>query len=361
MMRLQSLDRELRDELGTNKNDVDVAHQEHREALLADIQAMEHKLKADTTGDSHKADLLKMLEASEAKLHDKISGVSDQHDAMHSDLHSRLGDNVGSAGLLEVERKLDLEVARLKAEQSANQSQAVDALMQEINIVDQAVKQQMTTECKRMWEMITRNNTQHQQDALGTPRNRAIGANDVSTTSLLDVESRVENFNTEVKRLWEAMDTHTHEFAQHRARVFHPPVGAPVVAAPPMEPIQRPLSIQIPPPRELSSSPMLTPVTTSVSAVPGGSVTLTPLPQGGSVRVRASPSMPSVPMVAAPTGSAVIRRMSPTLASPRVAARSWSEKTIGSPVTITPPVIAVTATNDLEDLTCGPAKYTGLR
>merc|ERR1740117_280142 len=131
MMRLQSLDRELRDELGTNKNDVDTAHQEHREALLADIQAMEHKLKADTTGDSHKADLLKMLEASEAKLHDKISGVSDQHDAMHSDLHSRLGDNVGSAGLLEVERKLDLEVARLKAEQVANQSQIVDALRQE--------------------------------------------------------------------------------------------------------------------------------------------------------------------------------------------------------------------------------------
>lgn len=157
-------------------------------------------------------------------------------------------------------------------------------------------------------------------------------------------------FEKETKRLWEAMDTHTHDMSQSM--------------------------------RLVSDSKLQVPITPPSIPRQSGSMRLTPAPQMPTVTLTAAP--PSVaPRIAA--GSAVVRRTSPTFpvaaleptaittASPPMSGRSYSDRSLLAPaipmmaaggsvsgIPASPmlsPALAVTGGGDLEDISCGPARY----
>lgn len=159
-------------------------------------------------------------------------------------------------------------------------------------------------------------------------------------------------FEKETKRLWEAMDTHTHDMSQSMRLVSDSKVQLPI--SPPSIPRQ-------------SGSMRVTAVQQSPT------VTLTTMQPAGGASPRSS-------VVAG--GTAVVRRTSPTFpvaalepttitsASPPMSGRSYSERALlaptipiasaGSITTVPPtvsPALAVTGGGDLEDISCGPARY----
>lgn len=340
--------------------------QEHKFSM--DSHVTNEKLK----GEKNKNEMRDSVEGLAERLREEMSSMSDGHHEHANTLRDLIAEhklNIGSQLQNEerarethhIQHRTDVErvekTIRKEMGQSTNQHQGAVGRLQDVidefkngNQRQYAQTQNLIVEVKAKAESSSSELKERLRDIEQALMNDDIGSRKGGQVPRLE-------FEKETKRLWEAMDTHTHDMSQSMRLVSDSKV------------VQMPIT----PP-----------------SIPR---------QSGSMRVTAATQIPTVTLMAAPpsasprvssAGTAVIRRTSPTFplaalepvqmtqASPPMSGRSYSDRNLLAPGTSVgqypamvaggsvsvmsappmSPALAVTGGGDLEDISCGPARHS---